>query len=293
MSISWQGWGGWGRQVRGGTRARIDPCGAGNRQLKQKRSPFQAAAHTEQQLANVIDEERQAAQQVRVAWLPMRALPASAPRRRVTPALPARPGRWTSLQMADQRRRLPPVLNERSLFTKAAPVGDMADNSFQPPSQRIGTHYSPLSRVAARLLNSASSPQHRGHAPGSLAAASSSRPSSGSRVDSGLAAAAQLKPRLISSAAPAAAAGRAGQQAMISSSRIASGSPRTEPCSTSQQHQQQADAPTVDDALLRYHYYVHRGIDASHLAPYNERWLHRALALVPRQPPKHVSQVRR
>jgi hypothetical protein len=52
----------------------------------------------------------------------------------------------------EQRRRLPPVLNDKSLFTKAAPYGDRGDQGYHSPCNRIGVNYSPASGAAASLL---------------------------------------------------------------------------------------------------------------------------------------------
>lgn len=53
-----------------------------------------------------------------------------------------------------------------------------------------------------------------------------------------------------------------------------------------------AAAASWQDAVLRYHYYVHLGLHPSHVAPFREEWLMQALALVPGAPPPGVSQVR-
>jgi dynein heavy chain len=56
------------------------------------------------------------------------------------------------MQVMEQRRRLPPVLNDKSLFTKAAPYGDRGDQGYHSPCNRIGVNYSPASGAAASLL---------------------------------------------------------------------------------------------------------------------------------------------
>ena len=56
------------------------------------------------------------------------------------------------MQMLSQRRKLPPILNDRSLFTRAAPFGDKDDPFYHSPSNRIGNNYSPQSMVAAAIL---------------------------------------------------------------------------------------------------------------------------------------------
>lgn len=46
----------------------------------------------------------------------------------------------------------PPLLDERSLFTKAATYGDRADPYYHPPSSRIGSYYTPTAAKAGDLL---------------------------------------------------------------------------------------------------------------------------------------------
>lgn len=54
--------------------------------------------------------------------------------------------------MAEQRRKLPPMVNDRSLFTKAAPFGNKEDPFYHSPSNRIANNYSPSSMRAASVL---------------------------------------------------------------------------------------------------------------------------------------------
>ena len=54
--------------------------------------------------------------------------------------------------MLEQRRKLPPMVNDRSLFTRAAPFYDKSDPFYHSPSQRIGSNYSPSSMHAASVL---------------------------------------------------------------------------------------------------------------------------------------------
>ena len=46
----------------------------------------------------------------------------------------------------------PPLLDERSLFTKAATYGDRGDPYYHPPSSRIGSYYTPTASKACDLL---------------------------------------------------------------------------------------------------------------------------------------------
>ena len=55
-------------------------------------------------------------------------------------------------QMLEQRRKLPPMLNERSLFTRASPFGNKEDPFYHSPSSRIANNYSPHSGRAASVL---------------------------------------------------------------------------------------------------------------------------------------------
>jgi hypothetical protein len=56
------------------------------------------------------------------------------------------------MQVVEQRRKLPPVVNDKALFTKAAPYGDRADQAYHAPSNKIGAYYSPEASHAAALL---------------------------------------------------------------------------------------------------------------------------------------------
>ena len=55
-------------------------------------------------------------------------------------------------KMLEQRRKLPPMINDRSLFTRAAPFGDKDDPFYHSPSNRIASNYSPSSMTAASIL---------------------------------------------------------------------------------------------------------------------------------------------
>ena len=46
----------------------------------------------------------------------------------------------------------PPLLDERSLFTKAATYGDRGDPYYHPPSSRIGSYYTPTASRACDML---------------------------------------------------------------------------------------------------------------------------------------------
>jgi dynein heavy chain, axonemal len=55
-------------------------------------------------------------------------------------------------QVVEQHRRLPPLLNDRALFTRASPFNDKQDPSYHSPSNRIAANYSPVGSGAAAVL---------------------------------------------------------------------------------------------------------------------------------------------
>ncbi|KAK9812825.1 hypothetical protein WJX72_004356 [[Myrmecia] bisecta] len=54
--------------------------------------------------------------------------------------------------VAQERHRCPPLLNDRSLFTKAATFGNKADPYYHSPSARIANHFTPSALAAASHL---------------------------------------------------------------------------------------------------------------------------------------------
>ena len=56
------------------------------------------------------------------------------------------------LQMVAQRRKLPALINDHALFTRAAPFNDKEDPFYHSPSNRIGNNYSPRAHVATSIL---------------------------------------------------------------------------------------------------------------------------------------------
>lgn len=95
------------------------------------------------------NNERRMAQKVRAAMHPLRAsVQCSWP----VPAPAVRPTAPPPLQMVEQRRKLPPMVNDRALFTRAAPFNDKSDPFYHSPSSRIGNNYSPSSMHASAIL---------------------------------------------------------------------------------------------------------------------------------------------
>jgi hypothetical protein len=60
--------------------------------------------------------------------------------------------RMLAKRVMQQRRRLPPAINDQALFTKASPYGDPEDPFYHSPSSKIGSYYSPQAAVAAAIL---------------------------------------------------------------------------------------------------------------------------------------------
>ncbi|KAG1665808.1 hypothetical protein FOA52_015301 [Chlamydomonas sp. UWO 241] len=201
----------------------------------------------------------------------------------------------SAAKMLSQRRKLPPLLNERALFTRAAPYGDKDDPLYHSACNRIGTNFSPASSRAAAILfeqfpQDPSGPRRR--AIGSPADAIRSTQSTS-------------KPMSPRAALPAIGAGRGD------ASPIATGKRSSPDVAAGEGGADQADSDTIGahrgaktsrqlapedesqliDAILRYHYYVEVGVNEDkHVAPFREQWAANALSLVPAGPPPMVSQ---
>eukprot|EP00878_Enallax_costatus_P013463 GHUV01014078.1.p1 GENE.GHUV01014078.1~~GHUV01014078.1.p1 ORF type:complete len:1340 (+),score=424.03 GHUV01014078.1:252-4271(+) len=213
-----------------------------------------------------------------------------------------------ALQVVQQRRKLPPVLNDKALFTRAATYGDRADQSYHAPSNRIGVHYSPASMAAAGMLfeEFPQDPQ----APRTKAGTS---PKALGEVCSSYSSNRPISPNHTGPLSPPAAAGRPVRpnhaQSRASTTTLMSQSASLhqqlmqqhagDQLTQQQQHQGQpwqagspmaADEAAIVDALLRYHYYAEMGIDPRQVAPFREEWVGNALSMVPNEPPPNVSQ---
>lgn len=57
---------------------------------------------------------------------------------------------------------IPPLLDDRSLFTKAATYGDQEDPFYHSPSSRIGSYYTPSAGRAGDLLDKVNHQQANG-----------------------------------------------------------------------------------------------------------------------------------
>ncbi|GFR45764.1 hypothetical protein Agub_g7181 [Astrephomene gubernaculifera] len=204
-------------------------------------------------------------------------------------------------EIMSQRRKLPPLLNDRSLFTRASPYGNKDDPFYHSPSNRIGNNYSPSSMRAAAILfeefpQDPNAPRLRGK--GTLqdvrSSFSSSRP---------------ISPR---ASLPPINGSNGGAYGNGSPAAGAGGSPNTSPGRWRNMKRPAAemellfdgrrgakaarlalgDVPLdhLVDAILRYHYYVEAGVDPRHVAPFREEWAGNSLGMVPPAPPYGVSQ---
>ncbi|KXZ48211.1 DHC-9 protein [Gonium pectorale] len=198
-------------------------------------------------------------------------------------------------EIVAQRRKLPPLLNDRSLFTRAAPYGNKDDPFYHSPSNRIGNNFSPQSMRAAAILfeefpQDANAPRTRGKAALQDVRSSfaSSRPLSpratlpplngtGTNGHTSPASSPEATGRLTASKRPAADLDIEGENRWRS---------------TKAARAAVAGVPLdqLVDAVLRYHYYVEIGVDGRHVAPFREEWAGNALGMVPAAPPFGVSQ---
>lgn len=55
-------------------------------------------------------------------------------------------------EFMSQRRHLPPAINVKNLFTRAAPYGNPEDAMFHSTCNRIASNYSPTAAVVASAL---------------------------------------------------------------------------------------------------------------------------------------------
>jgi hypothetical protein len=55
-------------------------------------------------------------------------------------------------KVVQQRRRLPPAVNDQALFLRASAYGDCEDPFYHSPCNKIGSNYSPEAAVAAAIL---------------------------------------------------------------------------------------------------------------------------------------------
>lgn len=58
----------------------------------------------------------------------------------------------THAQVVKQRRKMPAVINERALFTRAATFSEETDHFYHSPSARIASNYTPSAAHVTALL---------------------------------------------------------------------------------------------------------------------------------------------
>ncbi|KAG2490029.1 hypothetical protein HYH03_011494 [Edaphochlamys debaryana] len=201
-------------------------------------------------------------------------------------------------QIVSQRRKLPPLINDRSLFTRAAPYGDKDDPFYHSPSNRIGNNFSPHSMHAAAVLfeefpADPNAPRTRGKLLDVRSSFSSSRvlspratlplPGTGTLNGNGNGAGA---------ASPHTSPGRGRPVVAKRAADVDPESDTGRARGPKSARQAVADMPLDQllDAILRYHWYVEVGVDSRHVAPYREEWAGNALGMVPPAPPKGVGQ---
>ncbi|MEW5299252.1 MAG: hypothetical protein WDW36_002285 [Sanguina aurantia] len=197
-----------------------------------------------------------------------------------------------ALKMVEQRRKHPPLMNDRALFTKAAPFGDKDDPYYHSPSSRIGGNYSPHAALAAAILfeefpAGPNAPRTRAH-PTRSAPGDGKGYHVGSRVLSprpgSLPPLKAISPgRTAAAGAEPVSPGGPGEEVDGNSLSRSAKDARTGPLST-------ADTSMLVDAILRYYYYIEVGLDEAHVAPFRQEWAANVLQLVPQGPSEHVSQ---
>ncbi|KAL3158235.1 hypothetical protein ABBQ38_010487 [Trebouxia sp. C0009 RCD-2024] len=156
----------------------------------------------------------------------------------------------------------PPLLDERSLFTKAATYGDRADPYYHPPSSRIGSYYTPTAAKAGDLLEKAA-----GHGPKSpkkgtsaVMSRAAGKTAFKSPAEGGLASRyAQLLPTTTT-------LGKADSQP-------AKAKPVAEDMTYTEQQ--------TSEAHTRYQHYLTAGIDSKHVTPFQEDWAVNAVSMLP------------
>ncbi|DBB17910.1 TPA: hypothetical protein ACH3X3_002922 [Trebouxia sp. C0006] len=190
-----------------------------------------------------------------------------------TPPSPvARPGAVLSPQGRPASQAVPPLLDERSLFTKAATYGDRGDPYYHPPSSRIGSYYTPAASRACDLLEKAA-----GHG--------SKSPTKGTSVVVPINAGNRALKTPALQASPAGIpndGGLASKYAqLVPTSKAKADLP------SAKRQLDPEDATYTDrqtnDALTRCQYYLSAGIDDKHITPFQEDWAVNAVSMLPQQ----------
>jgi len=160
--------------------------------------------------------------------------------------------------------RIPELLNELALFTRASPYGDTNDLYYHAPSNRVAVNYSPASQGVLEPPPTASSPKKAKKEPAyPVVRPQQPRRPSQKSPDSPLKAPEEVFPD------PEEQAPGEGVRSEL------------EP----------EEREALAAAIARYYFYVEKGVDeAKHIAPPRPEWAEHVLELVPPGPPRGVSQ---
>eukprot|EP00854_Cymbomonas_tetramitiformis_P002297 gene2297-3019_t len=155
--------------------------------------------------------------------------------------------------MIDERQamKLPPMLNELSLFTRASPYGDTADLYYHSPSDKIASHYAKASYMDPEDTSKCFS------SPRKLAETSFAESLTG--ISKGKFDALSLA------------------ECEDDLKKLPGQFEETE-------------RTALSDAIMRYFYYIEHGVRDEEVAPLKEEWPIHVMQLVPPEPPRNVSQ---
>lgn len=163
-------------------------------------------------------------------------------------------------QFVTQRRLLPPAINSRALFTRAAPYGDPEDPMFHSTCNRIGSNYSPSAGVLAAALFEeypADPKAIRRPSPQAFRGLRSGQ------VDKG------HQPRNLQ--------GPVAKEVSTTASKATARSL----CNVHRPPFEPEELCKLAESLQRFYYYLEEGITISHIAPFRSEWIQNALSLLP------------
>ncbi|GMH33280.1 hypothetical protein BSKO_01114 [Bryopsis sp. KO-2023] len=202
-------------------------------------------------------------------------------------------------KVVESRRKLPPVINERALFTKAAPFTDLDDPYYHSPTNRVGNHYTPTSMLAAASLfeefcedntHVANAKRTKKRPPGALDL-TSSRSTERMSPTSSFTMLRMDKPVVMNSAnngtgsIPANRGSRGKKRCLpeLTFERLLDRSwveQRSKKIARIGEYEG-ASVKELADAICRYYYYIEKGISDKHVAQFRSEWVDNVLALVP------------
>lgn len=167
-------------------------------------------------------------------------------------------------QLVEERRdvhQFPPVLNEDSLFTKAAPFGDVNDLYYYPPAARIACNYTPSAKPLMEIKPTVAKESDSG---GSKRRIRTGEPSDGGK--------AKVSRRGVSPDTPLE---QNGEEGLSDGNRS---------------HTEEEEMRAYADAIASFQYYVLKGISDAHVEPPKEEWLRHVMELLPQEPPTGLSE---